>query len=34
MLSKNYNLGKIDGIAIAIYLPVLTIISALFLNKK
>ena len=33
-IKKNYNLGKIDGIAIAIYLPVLTIISALFLNKK
>ena len=33
-IKKNYNLGKIDGIAIAIYLPVLTIISALFFKQK
>ena len=33
-IEKNYNLGKIDGIAIAIYLPVLTIISALFFKQK
>ncbi len=34
IIEKNYNLGKIDGIAIAIYLPVLTIISALFFKQK
>ena len=33
-IKKNYNLGKIDGIAIAIYLPVLTIISTLFFKQK
>ena len=33
-IKKNYNLGKIDGIAIAIYLPILTIISALFFKQK
>lgn len=33
-IKKNYNLGKIDGIAIAIYLPALTIISALFFKQK
>ena len=34
IIEKNYNLGKIDGIAIAIYLPILTIISALFFKQK
>jgi len=33
-IKTNYNLGKIDGIAIAIYLPALTIISAIFLKQK
>ena len=33
-IKKNYNLGKIDGIATAIYLPALTIISAIFLKQK
>ena len=33
-IKKNYNLGKIDGIAIAIYLPILTIVSAIFFKQK
>ena len=29
IIKKNYNLGKVDGIAIAVYLPILTLISSL-----
>ena len=34
IIKKNYNLGKVDGIAIAIYLPILTLISSLVFKQK
>tara|TARA_Y100000816_G_C25869513_1_gene453851 strand:+ start:133 stop:534 length:402 start_codon:yes stop_codon:yes gene_type:complete len=34
IIKKNYNLGKVDGIAIAVYLPILTLISSLVFKQK
>tara|TARA_B100000780_G_scaffold102716_1_gene71858 strand:- start:4409 stop:4717 length:309 start_codon:yes stop_codon:yes gene_type:complete len=33
-IKHNFNLGLLDGIAIAIYLPLLTIISSLIFKQK
>ena len=33
-IRKKLQLGKLEAISIAIYLPILTIFSALLLNKK